>query len=100
MVAQLPNENAIKHKFEENIHIELKNGQDSEMLSAFQKVTHILDSEGSYYSLNRESFIKFFNELTNVQQKEFLSLISSPENSAKNIYDLAQEYNARIMQKK
>lgn len=96
----LPGETAHKYKFDENLNLELKSSGDETSLSAFQRVAQELGSEGDQYSINRESFIKFFNELTPSQQKEFLACISLPENQGKSIHDLAQEYNARLMRAK
>ncbi|VVB98159.1 Uncharacterised protein [uncultured archaeon] len=96
----MPEEAAHKHKFEESIPLELKNATDEKELTTFQMVIGELKSEGEHYSLNRESFIKFFNDLTASQQKELLAQFSSPERAGKNLYDVAQEYNARLMQAK
>ncbi len=93
----MPEETA-KHKFEENIPIELKNASDERELSIFQKMVGELKNEGDHYSLNRESFIKFFNDLSEPQQKELLILISM--DSGKSVYDVAQEYNARLLSSK
>ncbi len=96
----MPDETAHRHKFEE-IHLELKNGSiNDESAGAFQKIIGVLKQEGEHYSLNRESFIKFFNDLSASQQKELLAHISSSESEGKNIYDIAQEYNARLLQLK
>lgn len=91
-------EAAHKYKFDENLNLELKSNGDETSLPAFQRVAKELGSEGDQYSINRESFIKFFNELTSSQQKEFLACISLPGNGGKSIHDLAQEYNAKLMQ--
>lgn len=96
----MPDESAHKHKFEESFPLELKNATDAQELTSFQKVIGELKSEGEHYSLNRESFIKFFNDLTASQQKELLVLVSSPERAGKNVYDIAQEYNSKRMQER
>lgn len=97
----LPDELVHKHKYEKDALMELKGANGSEgTLAAFQKVEKELTKEGSYYSINRESFIRFFNELSEGQQKELLTMVSSAENEGKNIYDVAQEYNARLLQAK
>lgn len=88
-----------RHKFDENIQIELKNSGDLQELLSFRKLVGELKGEGEHYSLNRESFIKFFNDLSAHQQKELLALVSS-EASGKNVYDIAQEYNAKLLQSK
>lgn len=93
----MQNETQLIYKFE-NLQIVLKNPNGgSEMVMSFQKIGHALSKEGSEYSINRESFIKFFNELSEAQQREFLSFVSSPANQAKTIYDVAQEYKIRLM---
>lgn len=83
-----------RHKFDENINLELKNGaDDAPSLNAFQAVVSQLRREGESYSLNRESFVRFFNDLTASQQKEFLASLSRPGSEGKSVHDLAQEYN-------
>lgn len=94
----LPQETQLIYKFE-NLQIVLKNpNSGSEYASIFQKIGNVLSKEGPQYSINRESFIKFFNELSEAQQKEFLSMVSSSINQAKTIYDIAQEYKIKLMQ--
>lgn len=90
-------ETSLIYKFE-NLQIVLKNPNGGhEFALAFQKMGHILSKEGSEYSINRESLIKFFNELTVDQQREFLTLFSAPANQGKTVYDVAQEYKLKLM---
>lgn len=92
-------EEAHRRKFDENIEIELKMPADGQTVDAFNRIVSELKSEGEHYSLNRESFIKFFNDLTESQQKEMLAIVSA-EAGGKNVYDIAQEYNLGIIRRR
>lgn len=87
-------------KFVENITLELKNPEihDQLTIQTFQKISSILKKEGDQYSINRESFIKFFNNLLPEKQKEFLYFVNEKSNENKSIYDIAQEFNTKHLQ--
>ncbi len=84
--------NVHRHSFDERIPIELKDSSDNNSISAFKVIVDSLKGEGDHYSINRESFIRFFNELSDSEQKEFLSMIGP---NGKSIYDLAQEFRSK-----
>ena len=89
------------HKFDENIIISLKTADSDEQTCAvFQMVAKEFEKEGSHYSIHRESFVRFFNGLNGGQQKEFPGMISSHQGNGKNLYDIAEEFNLKMMNKK
>lgn len=85
------------HKFVENLQIVLKDANlDPNSVLAFQKMANELIKEGPEYSISRESFLKFFNELSAAQQKEFLALLFAA-NGSRSIYVSAQEYKLKLL---
>ncbi len=97
----MPDDFTPTYKFDENIIISLKTANsDEQTRSIFQQVARELGKEGTHYSMHRESFVRFFNDLDGNQQKDFLGAVASHQGNGKNLYDIAEAFNLKIMIKK